>query len=54
MAKGIQEELGIDNVNVADGDLPQYTAALGCAILGHIRLNRIGDDAKAEKAKKAA
>jgi predicted CoA-substrate-specific enzyme activase len=28
-------------VNVAEGDLPQYMAALGCAILGHIRLRKI-------------
>ncbi len=40
MAKAIAEELKLD-VNVAEDDLPQFTAALGCAILGHIRLDKI-------------
>ncbi len=46
MAKAISEKLGVE-VNVAEGDMPQFTAALGCAILGHIRLDKIaieGDD----------
>ena len=25
-------------VNVAEGDMPQFVAALGCAILGQVRL----------------
>ncbi|CUW39345.1 putative Activator of lactoyl-CoA dehydratase [Magnetospirillum sp. XM-1] len=37
IAQAISEELKME-VNVADGDMPQYTAALGCAILGHLRL----------------
>ena len=39
MSKAIAEELNLE-VNVAEGDLPQFTAALGCAILGHIRLDK--------------
>ena len=39
MVKAIAEELKLA-VNVAEDDLPQFTAALGCAILGHIRLDR--------------
>lgn len=37
IAQAISENLKIQ-VNVAEGDLPQYTSALGCAILGHLRL----------------
>ncbi|MDP6173356.1 MAG: acyl-CoA dehydratase activase [Rhodospirillales bacterium] len=51
MAKAISEKLGVE-VNVAKDDMPQYTAALGCAILGHIRLGKIGEGQ--EKAQKAA
>ena len=50
MAKAIAEELKLD-VNVAEEDLPQYTAALGCAILGHIRLNKIKADGSTSKDK---
>jgi predicted CoA-substrate-specific enzyme activase len=50
MAKAIAEELKLD-VNVAEEDLPQYTAALGCAILGHIRLNKIKADGPISKDK---
>ncbi|MDP6840052.1 MAG: acyl-CoA dehydratase activase [Rhodospirillales bacterium] len=39
MSKAIAEELKLE-VNVAEEDLPQFTAALGCAILGHIRLEK--------------
>jgi predicted CoA-substrate-specific enzyme activase len=39
MAEAIKKELGRP-VNVPHDDLPQYTAALGCAILGHISLAR--------------
>lgn len=37
VAQAISEELKME-VNVAEGDLPQFTSALGCAILGHLRL----------------
>lgn len=37
IAQAIAEALKM-KVNVADGDMPQFTAALGCAILGQIRL----------------
>ncbi|MBI3373686.1 MAG: 2-hydroxyglutaryl-CoA dehydratase [Betaproteobacteria bacterium] len=37
IAQAISENLKIE-VNVAEGDLPQYTSALGCAILGQLRL----------------
>lgn len=37
IAQAISEDLKMD-VNVAEGDLPQFTSAIGCAILGHIRL----------------
>ena len=41
IAQAISEDLKME-VNVADGDLPQFTAALGCAILGHVRLKSSG------------
>ncbi|MGO9702691.1 MAG: acyl-CoA dehydratase activase [Xanthobacteraceae bacterium] len=41
IAQAISEELKME-VNVAEGDLPQFTAALGCAILGHVRLKSPG------------
>lgn len=37
VAQAIAEDLKM-KVNIAEGDMPQYTAALGCAILGHLRL----------------
>jgi len=49
MAKAIREELKM-NANVAAGDMPQFTAALGCAILGHIRLRKAGEPGSARKA----
>ena len=42
MAKALRDELKMD-ANVAQDDLPQFTAALGCAILGHIRLRKLGE-----------
>ncbi len=39
ISKAISDMLGSD-VNVSEGDLPQYTAALGCAILGHVWLTK--------------
>jgi activator of 2-hydroxyglutaryl-CoA dehydratase len=43
LAREIRNELGIDKVNVAGDDMPQFVAALGCAILGHIRLRMIAE-----------
>ena len=40
MADAIRAELKME-ANVATGDMPQFTAALGCAILGHIRLKKL-------------
>jgi predicted CoA-substrate-specific enzyme activase len=40
MAKVLRERLG-QQVNVPEGDMPQFTAALGCAILGQIRLRKL-------------
>ena len=40
MAEVVREQLDTD-VNVPDGDLVQYTAALGAAILGHRRLKKL-------------
>lgn len=37
IAQAIAEDLKM-KVNVPPGDLPQFTAALGCALLGHLRL----------------
>lgn len=37
IAQAISADLKME-VNVAEGDLPQFTAALGCAILGQVRL----------------
>ena len=50
MSKAIREQLETD-VNVPEGDLPQYTAALGCAILGHVWLakNRKGSPDRAKR-----
>lgn len=41
MMKSIREKLS-GTVNVPEGDMPQYMAALGCAILGHIRVHQPG------------
>ena len=40
MAEVIRERLKND-VNVPEGNMPQFTAAVGCAILGHIRLQKL-------------
>lgn len=40
MAVVIRERMQTE-VNVPEGDMPQFTAALGCAILGHIRLRKL-------------
>jgi predicted CoA-substrate-specific enzyme activase len=46
MAKVFRERLG-QQVNVPEGDMPQFAAALGCAILGQIRLRKlIGQNGK--------
>ncbi|MCP4272568.1 MAG: hypothetical protein GY781_11465 [Gammaproteobacteria bacterium] len=41
MADVIKDEIQHD-VNVPPGDLPQFIGALGCAILGHVRLRKLG------------
>jgi activator of 2-hydroxyglutaryl-CoA dehydratase len=43
MASVIREKLQSE-VNVPDGDLPQFTAALGCAALGHLRLRKLSEE----------
>lgn len=50
MSKVIREQLETD-VNVPQGDLPQYAAALGCAILGHVWLakNRRGSSDRGKR-----
>ncbi len=40
MAEVIEERLQTA-VNVAEGDMPQFMAALGCAVLGHLRLRKL-------------
>jgi activator of 2-hydroxyglutaryl-CoA dehydratase len=40
MVDVIRKELGTE-VNVPDGDLVQFTSALGAALLGHIRLAQL-------------
>ena len=42
MVDVVGEQLGAD-VNVPDGDLVQFTSALGAAILGHRRLRKLKD-----------
>ena len=37
IAEAVSNDLKV-KVNVAEGDLPQFTSALGCAILAHFRL----------------
>lgn len=39
LANVLRERLG--KVNVPEGDLPQFTAALGCALLGQLRLRKL-------------
>lgn len=51
MAAAIKKELGRP-VNVPSGDMPQYAAALGCALLGHISLGKLRD--KGEVKRRAA
>ena len=40
MAKEIVHQLK-EKVNVPGGDMPQFISALGCAILGHVRLRQL-------------
>ncbi len=42
MTQVIREKLKSE-VNVAEGDMPQFVAALGCAILGHVRLRKLAE-----------
>lgn len=54
VAQAIAEDLKM-KVNIAEGDMPQYTAALGCAILGHLRLqSKPSANASAKTAVEAA
>jgi len=41
ISQAISENLKME-VNVAEGDMPQFMAALGCAILGKVRLKSTG------------
>ncbi len=43
MADVVREQLNAE-VNVPSGDLVQFTSALGAAILGHIRLRKLGEN----------
>lgn len=47
MANVIRERLQTE-VNVPEGEMPQFTAALGCAILGHLRLRMLKVENKIE------
>ena len=40
MVRAIREKLK-GTINVPDGDMPQFVASLGCAILGHVRLEQL-------------
>jgi activator of 2-hydroxyglutaryl-CoA dehydratase len=44
MARVVQEKLGM-NVNVPEGELVQFVAALGAALLAQHRLHKLGDQA---------
>ncbi len=52
MAQVVREQLGAE-VNVPAGDLVQFTAALGAAWLGQLRLRRLGSGAVAASAASA-
>ena len=45
MANAIRERLDTE-VNVPSGDMPQFTAALGCALLGQLRLKKLAAGSK--------
>ena len=47
MAEVVREQLG-QQVNVPEGDLVQFTSALGAALLGQLRLQRLAEAAAAE------
>ncbi|MCL4744576.1 MAG: hypothetical protein KJZ83_04085 [Burkholderiaceae bacterium] len=53
IAQAISELLKIE-VNVPEGDMPQFTAALGCAILGHLRLRTSSNLSAKTQARPAA
>jgi len=46
MQSAIRSELG-DGVNIPDGDMPQYTAAFGAALLGQMRQRKLAAEAEA-------
>jgi len=45
MARTVQEMLKSE-VNVPGGDMVQYISALGAAVLGHVRLKKLGSEAR--------
>jgi predicted CoA-substrate-specific enzyme activase len=47
MADVIRDRIKSD-VNVPEGDMPQFTAALGCAVLGHVRLRKLREEPSGE------
>ncbi len=49
MARAVEEQLKAA-VKVPDEDLVQHVGALGCAILGHLRLQKLRDEGKAATA----
>jgi activator of 2-hydroxyglutaryl-CoA dehydratase len=54
MAKVVQEKLGAQ-VNVPEGDMVQYVAALGAALLAQHRLRKLSEQgAQAESEKQLA
>jgi len=53
IAEAVRDQLKTE-VNVAEGDMPQYMAALGCALLGHIRLRKLRETAPHSARKSAA
>jgi predicted CoA-substrate-specific enzyme activase len=52
MANVLRERLG-ENVNVPEDDMPQFTAALGCAILGQLRLRKLFEQRAESMAQRA-
>ncbi len=43
MAEAVRNELGGAEVNVPEGEMAQYVAALGAAVLGHRRLEKLAE-----------
>ncbi|MCP4853514.1 MAG: 2-hydroxyglutaryl-CoA dehydratase [Fuerstiella sp.] len=53
MAEAVQERLGCE-VNVAEGDLVQFVGALGAAVLGHLRLQKLQEEGAAGAARETS